>query len=291
MPPSLSLGPLTLPTAFLVALAAYGVAVWVADRFSRRLGADLSGLVWRGALLAVVAARLGFVWQFRAAYAQDPLDVLNLRDGGWEPQLGWAVAWVYTLAQAQRHPAWRKALWTTMAAATAVWLAGAVALWHGGREAGGVRWPELRLPAVSAQAVPAPAEVPLSAFQGRPVVMNLWATWCPPCRREMPVLQRGQQAHADVHYVFVNQGESAEKVQAFLREHGVQVSNVLLDRKGALAARFGVVGYPTTLFFDAQGRLVSQRVGELSWATLSEKVQAIREAQPPGAYPSSQPQH
>jgi hypothetical protein len=90
----------------------------------------------------------------------------------------------------------------------------------------------------------------------------------------------------------VNQGESAEQVRGFLQAEGVQLQHVLLDRPGQWAARFDVVGYPTTLFFDAQGRLVARRVGELSSATLQAKVQALLapEAQAPGARPAITPQ-
>ena len=133
-----------------------------------------------------------------------------------------------------------------------------------------------RLPAITLQSLQAQQPgVSLASFQGKPVVVNLWATWCPPCLREMPVLQRGQQTHTDVHYVFVNQGESAAEVQAYVQRHGFALRNMLLDPKGEVAARFAAAGYPTTLFFDAQGRLVEQRMGEVAWATLQDKVAQI----------------
>lgn len=280
LPETLPVGPLTLPTALLVALLAYAAALWVVHRPAQRLGADLAGVVWRAALLGVLAARLGFVWQFRAAYLAEPLSMLNVRDGGWEPQVGWVVAWVYLLAKAQAQPNWRPALLKAAGLATAVWVLGAVSVWQGGlRQAGAPNaapWPEEPLQALDGSLVA------VQAFKGRPVVVNLWATWCPPCRREMPVLQRSQQAHPQVHHLFVNQGESAQQVGSFLQAEGVQLQHVLLDRRGSWAARFDVVGYPTTLFFDAQGRLVARRVGELSSATLQAKVQALLEPQAPG---------
>lgn len=294
LPDALPVGPLTLPTALLVALLAYTAALWVVHRPAQRLGVDLAGVVWRAALLGVLAARLGFVWQFRAAYLAEPLSILNVRDGGWEPQIGWVVAWVYALAKAQAQPTWRPALLKAAGLATAVWVVGAVSLWQGSRPGGHTAtattpWPEAPLQALDG------SPVSLQAFKGRPVVVNLWATWCPPCRREMPVLQRSQQAHPEVHHLFVNQGESAEQVRSFLQAEAVQLQHVLLDRPGRWAARFDVVGYPTTLFFDAQGRLVARRMGELSSATLQAKVQALlapeaQAPQAPGARPAITPQ-
>ena len=96
--------------------------------------------------------------------------------------------------------------------------------------------------------------VRLASFEGRQTVVNLWATWCPPCQREMPVLQKAQAARPDVHFVFVNQGESAQQVAAYLARSGLQLRNVLLflDTK--------VMGQPEVYFnsttgFDEQGEI------------------------------------
>ena len=123
--------------------------------------------------------------------------------------------------------------------------------------------------------------VALQQFAGKPVVLNLWATWCPPCRREMPVLAAAQQRHPDVHFVFANQGESAQKVQAFLAGDRLALDNVLLDAHGEVARHFGHRALPTTLFFDARGMLADVRIGEVSHATLTERLARL------GASPSS----
>jgi thiol-disulfide isomerase/thioredoxin len=113
---------------------------------------------------------------------------------------------------------------------------------------------------------------PLSAFVGRPLVINLWATWCPPCRREMPVLQAAQRTHPAINFVFVNQGESEATVQSYLDTNGLQMSNIVLDPAKQVSARTGSSGYPTTLFYDAKGRLYKRHMGELSQATLTEMI-------------------
>jgi hypothetical protein len=88
----------------------------------------------------------------------------------------------------------------------------------------------------------------------------------------MPVLQKAQAARPDVHFVFLNQGESPRQVAAYLARSGLQLRNVLFDLHGDAGARLGHRALPTTLFFDASGRLVDTRVGELSEASLAERL-------------------
>ncbi|MDP1532892.1 MAG: TlpA disulfide reductase family protein, partial [Rubrivivax sp.] len=115
----------------------------------------------------------------------------------------------------------------------------------------------------------------LAEFKGKPTVVNLWATWCPPCVREMPVLHQAQMERPDVNFVFLSQGESADKVGSWLRARKLPLHNVLIDANKQAGAAFKEGALPTTLFFDAQGRLHSTRVGELSAATLSERLQGL----------------
>jgi thiol-disulfide isomerase/thioredoxin len=112
-------------------------------------------------------------------------------------------------------------------------------------------------------------------------VVNLWATWCPPCRREMPALQQAQAANPDVNIVFVNQGEESHTVAAFLDRQGLALSNVLVDPESRTGAALGHGALPTTLFFDANGQLAGTRIGELSQATLTQRLASLRTASPP----------
>lgn len=100
------------------------------------------------------------------------------------------------------------------------------------------------------------------------MVINLWATWCPPCRREMPVLAQAQSVFPDVVFVMVNQGESAPAIHAFLEREGLQFAHVLRDPTSLTMHAVGSRGLPTTLFFDEQGRLTDSHVGELTMARL-----------------------
>lgn len=108
--------------------------------------------------------------------------------------------------------------------------------------------------------------VDLQSFVGRPLVLNLWATWCPPCRREMPLLVRTASERSDVTFVFASQdrGNAAPLVRSFLDESGLVMEWVLLDPDNVLQQRLATTGLPTTYFFDREGRLVAKHVGEIS---------------------------
>jgi thiol-disulfide isomerase/thioredoxin len=107
----------------------------------------------------------------------------------------------------------------------------------------------------------------LDSHDGKPLVVNLWATWCGPCRAEMPVLAAEQRAHGEFNLVFVNQGESAATIDAFLTELGLHIDNLRLDPNLTLAKATGTTAYPTTLFYDASGHLLEKHLGRFSQAT------------------------
>lgn len=262
---SLTLGPLALPADLLLLGATVVLASAAARLLRQRLGADAEPRVWSVLLLALLAARLGFVLEFAALYASAPLEALNLRDGGWSPWAGWAAAWAATAWLAWRRPHERRALGAALLVATAVGWGGGWALQRTAAP------PPSALTGLALSTLGAQPQ-PLSDFAGRPLVLNLWATWCGPCQREMPTLQRAQQRHPGVQFVFANQGESAQQVQRYLALKGLALDNVLLDPQGQLARHFQQRALPTTFFFDADGTLVDTRSGELSDATLAQRL-------------------
>ena len=113
---------------------------------------------------------------------------------------------------------------------------------------------------------------------GKPMVVNLWATWCPPCRREMPVLAAAQKQETGVSFVFVNQGEAGAgaTAQRYLSIEKIELTNVLLDQGARLGREVGSGSLPTTLFYDANGRLVDTHLGQLSAASLASKLSKLR---------------
>jgi len=276
---SLQLGPLALPLPPLVLAVAATVGLAVGKRLGRGVGVDAEPALLRMFLLGLVASRLGFVWEWRAVYFHEPRGILDIRDGGWEAVAGFAAACLYGLALLQRQPALRKPLMAAMFALLASWTAGEVAI---ATLTGGSRQP---MPALSLQALDG-GTVVVAGFVGKPTVVNLWATWCPPCRREMPLLQKAQAAHQELNFVFINQGEARDVILRYLQGQGIVLQNVLIDARRATGAAFNEQALPTTLFFDAQGRLVSTRVGALSEASLGERLGAIQHAAP-GPAPGS----
>lgn len=263
------IGPLAVPTAPLVFAVAAWLGLAVGRRSGRGAGIDPEPLLLRMLLLGLVAARLAFVWEWRTAYLGAPWSVLDLRDGGWEPVAGLAAALLYGLSRVTREAALRKPVVRATLATLAVWGAGQLALlaWPGEAPQ---PMPTLTLSSLDGQ------PLPLARFAGKPTVLNLWATWCPPCRREMPLLQQAQAAHPEIDFVFINQGESAAAVQRYLQAERLPLRNVALDAAQTTGAAFDLQGLPTTLFFDAQGRRVSTRTGALSEATLAQALQRLQ---------------
>ena len=117
---------------------------------------------------------------------------------------------------------------------------------------------------------------------GKPMVVNLWASWCPPCRHEMPMLAAAQQRETGVRFVFANQGENGATVQRYLSASQLDLANVLLDRDTTLGFVAGSGMLPITLFYDASGQLVASRRGELSVASLASNLNQLRAHKPPG---------
>ena len=109
--------------------------------------------------------------------------------------------------------------------------------------------------------------VDLKAMHGRVLVVNFWATWCVPCRDEMPSLQRlrARLAGKPFEVITVNFGESAEKIAQFLDKENVTLP-VLLDTQKETAKDWGVGGLPMTFLVDARGRVRYSVFGERDWS-------------------------
>jgi thiol-disulfide isomerase/thioredoxin len=109
--------------------------------------------------------------------------------------------------------------------------------------------------------------VDLKQLQGRVLVVNFWATWCEPCRDEMPSLQRLREKLDGKSFdvLAVNYGESREKISQFLGKENV-VLPVLLDPEMETAKAWGVGGLPMTFLIDAEGRVRYSVFGERDWS-------------------------
>lgn len=270
MSPALRIGPLVFPIELALLTAAVVVGLIAGRLLAGSRVEATSRELWRCLLLGLLVARLAFVWRYRDHFAQDPIRVLDLRDGGWAGGAGLAAALAYGAYASLRNRAPRRAMLLAMALGAGLWLGGGRLL---------APPPQIppRLAGVSLQQLDGAAAT-LASFHGKPMVVNLWASWCPPCRREMPAFEQAQAANPDIHFVFLNQGEAAATVRQYLDEHAPSLANALLDPAGEASRQMSNRGLPATLFLDAEGRLVDLRVGELSSATLAQRLESIRAA-------------
>jgi thiol-disulfide isomerase/thioredoxin len=122
-------------------------------------------------------------------------------------------------------------------------------------------------------------EVSLADFRGKVVILNLWATWCAPCRREMPSLDRLQAAHGDdglqVLPLSLDRGE-IDKIETFYDEVGLPNLGIYHDPQAAAGRAFGAYGLPTTIVIDREGREIGRLLGPAEWD--SEEALALVQA-------------
>jgi thiol-disulfide isomerase/thioredoxin len=118
----------------------------------------------------------------------------------------------------------------------------------------------------------------LSDLRGRPIVLNLWATWCVPCRQEMPALDR-LQAAVDKSLLVLplsvdRQGVAI--VKQFYQELGLKALGIYVDQSGKASSELHAVGLPTTLLIDRDGREIGRKVGPAKWDS-AEMIALIRQ--------------
>ncbi len=116
----------------------------------------------------------------------------------------------------------------------------------------------------------------LVGLRGKPVIVNVWASWCSPCRTETPLLERAWRLHGDsVVILGVASKDVRSSAGAFIEEFGVTYST-LFDDSGAIRSALGVRGFPTTYIFNAKGELQSTIVGGLTEQRLAAVLEDLR---------------
>lgn len=259
-----TLGTFAIALNHLLLISALALATFVGWRVAKRGGENPESVLFSLFLLGMLAARISFVAAYWVHYRNDPWQVIDLRDGGFLAWPGVVVVLLATLYRGWRRPGLRRPLGFGVASGLAFWLLATISL---SIYEQGTRLPEITLRNAAGETVQ------LADYKGGPLVINLWATWCPPCRREMPVLENAQQQRPDLTFLFVNQAESMQSVATFLETQGLSLSNVLFDGSGRLSQAVGSMALPTTLFYNPEGRLLGSHLGELSEASLARALE------------------
>lgn len=234
---------------------------WIVRRFAI--------VAWRPAGLALLAglvgARAAYVWVYRESFALDPVVSLQALQGGWVWSAGVATA-ALVLVVILRRPRPIMAGLGLLAALSAVWWVFAE---------GQAPRSAILLPANLRFDMAQGGSITAGDLHGRPAVLNLWASWCPPCRREMPMLIDAAANESRAVVLLVNQGETPAQLRAFLQREGLPPSHVALDQEGVLGSLTGSPALPTTLFVAADGTIRQTHMGEISRVQLDIAIRAL----------------
>lgn len=219
-------------------------------------------------LIGVLAARLSYITLWWADYWQSPMAMFALADGGYIPYVGIIAGAVY-LGFKNNHRQWRMVVISLAVLGSAAFYISEQ--YQKSMPQSNYAIAETRFDALQLGT----GERQLIQQQGKITVVNLWATWCPPCRREMPQFQLAEQQLPQVNFIMLNQGENAETITAFLLKQGLSFEQVWLDTHSYAMDAMQAKALPTTLFINAKGELVYQHLGELSVARIKEVVRLM----------------
>ncbi|PRY64545.1 thiol-disulfide isomerase/thioredoxin [Vreelandella songnenensis] len=259
---AIALGPLliSLPRLYAIGCA---LLLWLAARYLLRLPSAARQRWFTGLVIAwLVGARIAHITLHGESYSATPLDTLKLWQPGYHGIGGLLAGLLWSVFALRKHLLALLGSTALLLGASGVWLVLMTVSPLGGTSDIS-RIPELSLENLEGEEVYLPALVEGSER----VVVNLWATWCPPCRREMPLLEE-MAGHEGVTVAVINQGEDLLPIVRYLDAEGLTFTHALRDPGQQLMALFEAPGLPTTVLFDGQGNTLDIHVGELTRAHL-----------------------
>lgn len=249
-----AIGLLVLALDRVVAMGGVLAFLWAIDWILRRHGRGGGSLGWWALAAGLIAARLGYVAEHWESFALDPAEAFRVWTGGWHWPSGIVAAMAVLGARLGRSRAMAESA-AVLALLTLGWA---------GFLASRDDVAALRLPQTLVLERLDGTPLRLSDYRGRPVILNLWATWCPPCRRETPMLVRAAGEAGSVPILLVNQGEARETVHRYLAAEGLSPAPFVLDPESTLTALTGSRALPTTLLLDGTGTVRKVHMGEIS---------------------------
>lgn len=263
---SFNLGPLAIPMDLALLYAAFFTAWLSGWLLGRKRGANPESALFSMLFIGALVGRTAFVIQYFEQYTDTIWQIIDIRDGGFL-----LVPSLIAAALVGLYKAWRQ---TSLRAPLATGVCLGVLVWGGSLAVLNALHSSQAIPDISVRDIDG-QPISLQDLAGKPLVINLWATWCPPCRREMPVLAAAQETNPDIRFVFINQGEGLQVVEKFLAQQQLSLHNNLLDTGARVGRAVGSLSLPTTLFYSADGLLKNNHLGELSHASLKHALRHI----------------
>lgn len=264
---SISWWRISLPIDYAMLLGACLVAVAIAALFARQKSTvigTLSDMLWLGLL----SARLGFVILYFKYYRDNLWGIINIGDGGFNWIFGVVAAALLLAYRMQTIPLLRLQILAPLIGGIISYSVFYIAV-------ASINSKQPALPNLKLTNLQGQSQFLLDTAAQKPMVVNLWASWCPHCVREMPALMKAQAQLPQIAFIFVNQGETASQVEKFLATADFKLDNVLLDSNSSLGRQSKTQAIPTTLFYRANGKLLHVHTGQLSTATLARALKLL----------------
>jgi len=288
MPETFTLGPLLISTRVLGFVISVLAAIWIASLLAKRAGLDPAwarNTVEGSVIAGLITARAAYAALYWTAFSPAPWTVLYFWQPGYLPVAGLAGGTLIVLYRLwKQSPAVRLAglrVVSTGVAVGATILAIILGTMNLAADArvlkAGDAVPDFRL--VNLDGKP----VSYADLKGKGVVLNFWATWCPPCRREMPLLESAWRKYGSDNVVIVgiDVGESLGDVRRFIDAQGFSypiwvepddAEEVEAENTNEMLGWFGSAGLPTTVFIRPDGTIDEVYIGEVNRALLLERI-------------------
>jgi len=259
---AIALGPLliSLPRLYAIgcALLLLLCARWLLGLPRRDQQRWFTGLI----IAWLIGARVGYVLLHWESYSAAPWEALKVWQPGYHGLWGMVAGLIWTAWTLRARLFAMGGAMAMLVATSSLWLV-LVTLAPLGND-----FATDSLPAVTLEDIDGnPVALPSLTDSGDLIIVNLWATWCPPCLREMPLLEEAAQREG-VSVVVANQGEDLLPMVRYLDEQQLEFRYALRDPSQQLMALFEAPGLPTTVLFDEQGNTLDVHVGELTRAHL-----------------------